>query len=81
MVLAIALQRSGQIRRPKQGCLCPQAQGLAHIMGGREWLQEVVQRCGIVLAAHGPYTAAGMTLGPMHMACTTKTILLLDICG
>lgn len=36
-----------------------QAQGLCILMGGREALTTAVQRHGIVLAAHGPYTAAG----------------------
>jgi hypothetical protein len=36
-----------------------QAQGLCRLMGGREALVRSVQRHGVVLAAHGPYTAAG----------------------
>lgn len=37
----------------------PQAQGLCRLMGGRGALAAAVERHGVVLAAHGPYTAAG----------------------
>jgi hypothetical protein len=36
-----------------------QAQGLCQLMGGREALVCAIQQHGTVLAAHGPYTAAG----------------------
>eukprot|EP00879_Flechtneria_rotunda_P033499 GHRR01037111.1.p1 GENE.GHRR01037111.1~~GHRR01037111.1.p1 ORF type:complete len:233 (+),score=82.37 GHRR01037111.1:216-914(+) len=36
-----------------------EAQGLCHLMGGKEALTSAVRAHGIVLAAHGPYTAAG----------------------
>lgn len=38
-----------------------EAQGLVHALGGADVLQDVIHRQGIVLAAHGPYTAAGVT--------------------
>jgi hypothetical protein len=38
---------------------CPQAQGLCHLVGGKKRLVSAVQQHGILLAAHGPYTAAG----------------------
>jgi hypothetical protein len=37
----------------------PQAQGLCRLMGGRDALAAAVRAHGVVLAAHGPYTAAG----------------------
>jgi uroporphyrinogen-III synthase len=39
--------------------LLVQAQGLCQLLGGRDALVSAVQRHGTVLAAHGPYTAAG----------------------
>jgi hypothetical protein len=36
-----------------------QAQGLCQLLGGREALVGAIQQHGVVLAAHGPYTAAG----------------------
>lgn len=39
-----------------------QAEGLLQILGGKEWLQQMVTKWGILLAAHGPYTAAGAAL-------------------
>ena len=36
-----------------------QAQGFVQIMGGADVVQTAVQQHNIVLAAHGPYTAAG----------------------
>jgi hypothetical protein len=36
-----------------------QAQGLCRLMGGRDELAAAITRAGVVLAAHGPYTAAG----------------------
>lgn len=39
--------------------VCLQAQGLCHLVGGRDCLVSAVQQHGVVLAAHGPYTAAG----------------------
>lgn len=41
------------------GVLAAQAQGLCQPMGGRDALVGAVQQHGTVLAAHGPYTAAG----------------------
>lgn len=38
---------------------CVQAQGLCQLMGGRDVLVGAVQQHRTVLAAHGPYTAAG----------------------
>lgn len=36
-----------------------QAQGLVRLIGGAEVIAKAVQEHGIVLAAHGPYSAAG----------------------
>lgn len=36
-----------------------EAQGLCRLMGGRGALAAAVERRGVLLAAHGPYTAAG----------------------
>ncbi|BDA45398.1 hypothetical protein COCOBI_07-1850 [Coccomyxa sp. Obi] len=36
-----------------------EAEGLQQIMGGKEWLQKTLKKWSTVLAAHGPYTAAG----------------------
>ena len=36
-----------------------QAQGLKQIMGGAEAIRDAVHDHSIILAAHGPYTAAG----------------------
>ncbi len=36
-----------------------QAQGLSQIMGGAEAIRDAVHDHGIILAAHGPYTATG----------------------
>jgi hypothetical protein len=44
-------------QRPKRARR--QAQGLCRLMGGAEALASAVRRHGVVLAAHGPYTAAG----------------------
>jgi hypothetical protein len=42
---------------------CPagavQAQGLVHLMGGVGFVHQAVRVHNVVLAAHGPYTAAG----------------------
>jgi hypothetical protein len=38
-----------------------QAQGLAQLMGGREVLAGLLSRHGVLLAAHGPYTAQGVS--------------------
>ncbi len=42
-----------------------QAQGLVQLMGGRERFASAVRQHGVVLSAHGPYTAegAGAVLG------------------
>lgn len=40
-------------------------------MGGKEWLQETLEKWSTVLAAHGPYTAAGRTGIPIG-----RTVLL-----
>lgn len=60
------------------GELLEQAEGLQQIMGGKEWLQKTLTKWSTVLAAHGPYTAAGGTgvsvrgtaLVDMHAAIT-----------
>lgn len=36
-----------------------QAQGLTRLMGGAEAIRDAVRDHSIILAAHGPYTAAG----------------------
>lgn len=36
-----------------------QAQGLVRLMGGAEVIRKAVHEHGTVLAAHGPYSAAG----------------------
>jgi uroporphyrinogen-III synthase len=36
-----------------------EAQGLVAMLGGAEVVREVVEQRGVILAAHGPYTAAG----------------------
>uniref|UniRef100_A0A061RTR8 Uncharacterized protein n=1 Tax=Tetraselmis sp. GSL018 TaxID=582737 RepID=A0A061RTR8_9CHLO len=36
-----------------------QAQGLVRAMGGTEGIKAAVREKGVVLAAHGPFTAAG----------------------
>lgn len=36
-----------------------EAQGLCQLFGGKQALVEAIQQHGVVLAAHGPYTAAG----------------------
>ncbi len=36
-----------------------EAQGLAAMLGGAARVRELVERGGVLLAAHGPYTAAG----------------------
>ena len=36
-----------------------QAQGLVHLMGGVGFVHQAVRAHSVVLAAHGPYTAAG----------------------
>eukprot|EP00951_Prasinocladus_malaysianus_P001140 scaffold7952_cov29-Prasinocladus_malaysianus.AAC.1 len=41
------------------GLLPMQAQGLVYAFGGVEALASGVKANGVVLAAHGPYTAAG----------------------
>lgn len=38
-----------------------QAQGLARLIGSTEVIAKAVDKHGIVLAAHGPYSAAGAT--------------------
>ena len=45
--------------RSSYGVMLPQAEGLLQIMGGKEALQQMLGKWGTILAAHGPYTAAG----------------------
>ena len=49
----------------------PQVQGLAPLMGGSNVIQEAMHEHGIVLAAHGPYTAAGAST---FLGCTVDCI-------
>ena len=57
----------------KLGILCMQAEGLALALGGREALRELLEQGKPVLAAHGPYTAAGDSCSDFtpqaHSAC------------
>lgn len=39
-------------------CVCVQAQGLAHVLGVQR-IRHAVEKHGVLLAAHGPYTAQG----------------------
>lgn len=44
--------------QPQSPCVI-QAQGLAGVVGGAEVIAKAVHEHSIVLAAHGPYSAAG----------------------
>ncbi len=44
---------------PRAPCFVAQAQGLLQLMGGQRSVAAAVERHGVLLAAHGPYTAQG----------------------
>lgn len=50
-----------------------QAQGLAHLMGSKETICQAVSSHGVIVSAHGPYTAkgAGDYLG-LNIECVPK---------
>ncbi len=56
-------------------------------MGGKEWLQQTLKERGTVLAAHGPYTAAGGTGYPnaelhcRHARCIKSVRRLKGLCA
>ena len=55
------------------------AQGLVHLMGGAQVIAEAVHQHGIILAAYGPYSAAGAseTLNcPVN--CVSKSFVTFD---
>ena len=56
-----------------------QAQGLARLMGGADVVVNAVHEHGVVLAAHGPYTAAGAgdVLG-CSIACVSQSFASFD---
>ena len=56
-----------------------QAQGLLHHMGGREKFGAAVREHGILLAAHGPYTAEGAgQIFDMEVKCVSKDFRTFD---
>ena len=49
-------------QQSQRGFIHTQTQGLVLSMGGADALQDMVHQNGVLLAAYGPYTAAGVRL-------------------